>query len=256
MPRGSISELGAAEIEFPASGVPERYLLKASISAGGLKAENEWELYAFPAPAAVADAGVKVLSGKVGKAELLAALAAGERTVLFGSGPFKALPTTYRITLAGRTGGNAATVVKRGHPALGDMPHDGFCGWQFRRLMEGGRAVQLEAGVPFDPIVDIASAQKCIIRQAGLFEYRVGAGRLLVASFNFGAGDPAAAWLKAQLLNYAASDRFEPALAISPAQLEAVMSAPLLSGQRRDPNRARNPNDPSSAVRADAHAQP
>ena len=121
--------------------------------------------------------------------------------------------------------------------------------------MEGGRAVQLEAGVPFDPIIDIASAVKYPIRQAGLFEYRVGAGKLLVCSFRFGDSDPAAAWLKARLVAYAAGPSFNPAQSLTPEQLHAVINAPLISGARNQ-NRARNPGDPSSDVRAGAFAQP
>ena len=113
----------------------------------------------------------------------------------------------------------------------------------------------LEAGVPFDPIIDIASSVKMPIRQAMLFEYRVGAGRLLVCSFAFGANDPAAAWLRARLVEYASGDAFDPAQSLTSAQLRAVIDAPLLSGGL-ERNRARNPNDPSSFVRAGALAQP
>ena len=140
-------------------------------------------------------------------------------------------------------------------PALKGMPHDGFCGWQFRRLMEGGRAVQLEAGVPFDPVIDVASSVKFPIRQALLFEYRVGEGRLLVCSFAFKAVDPASAWLRTRLVDYAAGEAFNPAQTLTAAQLHAVLNAPLLSGAQNK-NRARNPNDPSSNVRAGASAQP
>ena len=31
-------------------------------------------------------------------------------------------------------------------------------------LLEGESAVQLEANIPFDPIIDIASSEKCVIR--------------------------------------------------------------------------------------------
>ena len=152
-------------------------------------------------------------------------------------------------------GGNYATIVEKGHPALEGLPHDGFCGWQFRRLMEGGRAVQLEAGVPFGPIVEVASSDKFVVRQAMLFEYRVGAGRLLVCSFKFGGGDPAAAWLLSRLVEYAGSDAFAPRLSLTPGQLRAVATAPLLDGGRNT-NKARNPSDPSSLVRAGPLAQP
>ena len=179
----------------------------------------------------------------------------GERILLLGAGPFKSLPTTFRIGMAGRCSGNYATVIKAGHPALEGLPHGGYCGWQFRRLMEDGKAVQVEAGVPFDPIIDVASSVKFVIRQAALFEYRVGEGRLLVCSFNFDGNDPAAAWLKARLIAYAASPAFAPAQSLTPGQLRAVIDAPLLRADI-DRNRARNPNDPASGVRADQFAQP
>jgi hypothetical protein len=121
--------------------------------------------------------------------------------------------------------------------------------------MEGGHSVQLEADVPFDPIIDVASSAKCVIRQSSLFEYRVGEGRLLVCSFRFNDADPAAKWLRERLVSYAASDRFVPRQELSPAQLAAVIDAPLISGAVND-NRARNPADPSSAVRAGRFARP
>ena len=148
-----------------------------------------------------------------------------------------------------------ATVIKPGHPALAGLPHEGFCGWQFRRLMEGGASVQLEAGIPFDPIIDVASSAKFVIRQASLFEYRVGEGCLLVCSFKFNDDDPAAIWLKARLAAYAASESFSPALKLEMEQLCAVIDAPLLSGAVND-NRARNPADSSSNVRAGRYARP
>ena len=252
---GGVTRLGAFDVAVPALDRPVKYLLRASFAGGDVKAENEWEIYAFPKVATLpAPANVKVVT-EISEADLIAAMEKGERVLLLGAGPFKSLPTTYRIGMAGRTSGNYATVIKEGHPALTGMPHDGFCGWQFRRLMEGGRAVQLEAGVPFDPVIDVASSVKFPIRQALLFEYRVGKGRLLVCSFAFKADDPAAAWLRARLVDYVASEAFNPAQTLTADQLRAVLNAPLLSGAQNK-NRARNPNDPSSNVRAGASAQP
>ena len=251
---GRLTALGTFDVEVPAGDRPKKYALRARV---GEVAANEWEIYAFPRASAVredADSTVKVVSD-ISEQDLQAAMGRGERVLLLGTGPFKSLPTTYRIGMAGRCAGNFATVIKPGHPALAGLPHEGFCGWQFRRLMEGGTAVQLEAGVPFDPIIEIVSAAKCVIRQAGLFEYRIGRGRLLVCSFNFAESDPAARWLKDRLVAHAASDAFAPAYSLSADELHAVITAPLLSGAA-DSNRARNPNDPSSTVRADALALP
>ena len=255
LPNGRLSALGAFDVPMPAAEAPRKYRLTAKFAGGTVSAANEWEIYAFPQVVAkAAPANVKVVSNISGK-DLAAALAKGNRVLLLGAGPFKSLSTTFRIGMAGRCSGNFATVIQKDHPALAGLPHEGWCGWQFRRLMEGGRAVQLEAGVPFDPIIDIASAVKNIIRQAMLFEYRVGEGRLLVCSFRFNEKDPAAAWLKARLIDYAASDAFNPAQALTLAQLHDVIAAPLKTAAANR-NVARNPSDPSSDVRAGALAQP
>ena len=255
VPNGRVTKLKAIGCLIPESDVPRKYLLRATLSDGTVKCANEWEIYAFPktVPRPKPD-DVKVVTD-ISEKDLQTAMGRGERVLLMGTGPFKSLPMTYRIGMAGRCAGNFATVIRTGHPVFDGLPHDGFCGWQFRRLMEGGRAIQLEADVPFDPIVDVASAVKCVIRQSALFEYRIGEGRLLVCSFRFDGADPAAEWLKNRLVAYAASAAFEPAQAISPEQLHAVVSATLVSGAA-DANRARNPHDPASSVRADDLAQP
>ena len=257
---GRLIHLGAFDVKMPESAQAMKYLMRATLASGTRIVGNEWEVYAFPSvdgrqPTTGSQRSRCRTVSDIGEAELIAAMERGERVLLLGAGPFRSLPTTYRIGMAGRTSGNYATVIKEGHHALKGFPHEGFCGWQFRRLMEGGRAVQLEAGVPFDPIIDVASSVKFPIRQAALFEYRVGEGRLLVCSFAFHTEDPAAAWLRTQLEDYVASDAFNPAQSLTPAQLHAVINAPLLSGAQNQ-NRARNPGDPSSNVRAGAFAQP
>ena len=263
---GEIAAIGEFEVAIPAAEKPVKYLLRASFSGGTVKADNEWEVYAFPSchdsntlPTKNSTRSTcstrlksnpynaRVLSD-ISRDDLLSAMGRGERVLLLGQGPFKALRTSYRIGLAGRCGGNYATVIKPNHPALEGLPHEGFCGWQFRRLMQDGRAVQLEAGVPFDPIIGVASSDKFLIRQAMLFEYKVGEGRLLVCSFAFNASDPAAEWLKVRLEAYASSDVFNPEQTLTPDQLRAVIDAPLFSAEVNK-NNALNPDDPASYVR-------
>ena len=252
VPCGQLTRLAAVGVSVPPSAAAKKYLLQARL---GRLAGNEWELYAFPQTEVNRPTqGVRVVSD-ISESDLAAAMAKGERVLLLGAGPFRSLPMTFRIGMAGRCSGDFATVIDRKHPALRGFPHEGFCGWQFRRLMEGGRSVQLEAGVPFDPIIDVASAVKCVIRQAALFEYAVGTGRLLVCALNFDEKDVAARWLKRCLESYVASDEFRPAYRLSPSELHAVVSAPLLSGTVNS-NVARNPSDPASDVRANELVQP
>ena len=261
VPNGKVSALKTIAYRIPVSDVPRKYLLRASLSDGTTKCANEWEIYAFPKRNGEAESfpfqsrkNLRIVTD-ISERDLQAAMARGERVLLLGAGPFNSLPTSFMIGLAGRCSGNYATVIRKGHPVFRDFPQDGFCGWQFRHLMEGGAAVQLEADVPFDPVVDVASSVKCVIRQAMMFEYRIGEGRLLVCSFNFRSADPAAVWLRARLCDYAASDDFNPSHSLTPEGLHTLLSAPLVTGEG-NPNAARNPNDPSSDVRAGEYAQP
>jgi hypothetical protein len=123
------------------------------------------------------------------------------------------------------------------------MPHEGFCGWQFRRLLEGGSAVCFEnQAIPFDPIIEVASSHKYAIRQSILFEFNALNGRLLVCGFRFVDSDPAAQWLKAQLIRYTQSEAFDPVHTLDEAQLDALIHGTVTKAAE-NANRAFNPND-------------
>lgn len=218
---GRVSKLCDLRLQLPEESEPIAMILHAELEGNGLYAENEWELYAFPT--ASPDPGDLLILEDPAEEVLLDALADGNDVLLLGNTPFTSIPTSFQMALAGRTAGNLATVIAD-HPALGTMPHEGFCGWQFRHLLEGGNAVCFEAqDVPFDPIVEVASSHKYAIRQAMLFEFRALNGRLLVCSFRFANSDPAARWLKQQLIRYATSEHFCPAHSLSRGQLDHLL---------------------------------
>ena len=127
-----------------------------------------------------------------------------------------------------------------------EMPHEGFCGWQFRRLLEDGKAVCFESDdVPFDPIVEVVSTHKFAHRQAALFEFRVFSGRLLVCCFRFSETDPAANWLKAQLIVYMQSGAFAPEHRLTMEQLLSLSGGKCVESAGNT-NFASNPNDKAS----------
>jgi hypothetical protein len=83
------------------------------------------------------------------------------------------------MSVTGRSSGNLATIIYD-HPLMRSFPHDGYCDWQFYSLLERGSAVNFNGlNVPFDPIIEIVSSFKSIVKQASLFEWRVGEGKLL-----------------------------------------------------------------------------
>lgn len=242
---GAVSDLHILQTTLPDTKKPAAMELYVTLESGDTYAENRWDLYLFPDNAT--DTGNLVIADSFASDELLNLLRDGNDVLLLGGEPFVTQPMSFRISLAGRTNGNLATVIAD-HPALGNLPHDGFCGWQFRRLMEGAKAVCFESdSVPFDPIIEVASSHKYVIRQAALFEYRVGSGRLLVCGMNFSDADPAAVWLKNQLIAYANSDAFDPDYTLTESDLLALINANVTAAAKNT-NVAFNAND-KTAIR-------
>ena len=239
---GKISDLCRLSVVLPAVENPEEMKLSVTLDAANCKAENEWELYLYPKTEAAENYGALVVSSKMGEDELVRHLEEGRDVVLFGAEPFQSNYLTYKIALAGRTSGNLATVIND-HPILEGLPHEGFCSWQFEGLMEDARAVILESdSVPFEPIIEVVSSHKNVIRQAALFEYAALNGRLIVCSFHFRESDVAARWLKKQIVNYALSDKFVPKQKIDREGLASLIHGKVVKGAENT-NFAFNPND-------------
>ena len=128
------------------------------------------------------------------------------------------------------------------------MPNDGFCGWQFWEMIEGGKAISFETDkVPFNPIIEVVSTHKYAIKQAALFEFNVGEGKLLVCSLKLKDSDPAAVWFKNELISYASGDSFNHECTITADELRALTEVKLIK-TAANTNLAFNPND-KTAVR-------
>ena len=243
---GKITELYTAEFNIPRADKPIKLTLTATLSGGNTDAENTWELYAFPkakpvSARALRDGGITAANDMT-LSELAEKMNRGESVVLFGSGPFKTAEVHFQLSVAGRTNGHLATVIAD-HPLMRDLPNDGYCAMQFRGMMNGAAAAILDVKKDaHDPIIDIASSYKNAHREAMLFEYKIGKGRLLVSTLNLADGDPAAEWLRREMLDYAMSDLFHPKQELTVGELCAVCDAPAV-GVGNDTNQAMNRND-------------
>ena len=124
-----------------------------------------------------------------------------------------------------------------------DFPNDGYCGKQFEAMLNESAAVVLDGlTLPYRPIIDIATTYKNARREALLFEYRVGNGKLLVCSLHLAEQDPAAVWLKNHILSYSISEAFQPEQTLSMAQLEALCAISSVDTEANC-NQAMNKND-------------
>ena len=243
---GEITDLYEINTVLPEYVTPKRMTLYVTLEGDDLFTENEWELYVFPKVEAVDTEGLTVFT-ETDEETLVSALKNGEKVVIFGFKPFKAYPTSFRLALAGRTHGLLSTVIAD-HPIFRDLPHEGFCSWQFSELLTGGKSIVLEGGKKNDlPIVEIIPTHKNHVNQGSLFEYNALGGKLLVCGFNFKDSDPAAAWLKNEIVKYALSEDFEPKNTIDGDDLHALINRDEVTVVANS-NAAFNPND-KTAVR-------
>ncbi len=243
---GELTDLYEINTVLPEYSVPKRMTLYVTLENDSLFTENEWELYLFPKVEEIKPEGITVFT-ETDEQTLVSALENGEKVVIFGDKPFKSYPTSFRLALAGRTWGLLSTVIAD-HPIFRDLPHEGFCSWQFSELLKSGSSIVLEGGKKNDiPIVEIIPTHKNHVNQGALFEYNALGGKLLVCGFRFRESDPAAVWLKNEIIKYAMSEEFEPKNTIDGDDLHAIINREEVTVISNS-NAAFNPND-KTAVR-------
>ena len=232
---GVIEKVGTLDCAVPELGEPAKVTLFMELSGGEYEVVNNFDFWVFPKaehPQTRAAADSNIL-GKIGSQypdlrpiiaspqaglwivstlgeDALAFLEQGGRVLLLGQEPFPALPTSFQMSTTGRVRGNLATVIED-HPVTRRFPHEGYCDWQFFSMLEHGSAVNFdELNVPFDPIIEVVSSFKLIIKQANLFEWKVGKGGLVVSTMNVDLSDPAAVYLLDRLIEYIQGEEFSP----------------------------------------------
>lgn len=250
-PEGKVAEVGTIAFTWPEVEASRRLVLDVALTGSGYALTNQWDFWVFPeraAPAVTAAADEETIHAlqkrypgvrpfaEAPEATLRIVrrltesdvdhLAAGGDVLLLGSEPFPANESRYQMGVAGRAHMNLATVIKK-HPSLEYMPHEGWCDWQFSKLLEYGKCVEFnKVPVEFDPIVEVVSSYKYIRLQAAMWEARTEGGRLFAVSFNLDLDDPATTALMDGVLKYVQGDRFQPRTIIS---IDGVIR-PLLKG--------------------------
>jgi len=245
IPMGELTQLYTLAYRAPTVNKPTRLKLSVSISGGNTDAKNEWDIYVFPSVKNTKkfNTGADItVCNDISPNELIKKMRNGERVLIFGAGPFARIKTSFQISLAGRTNGHLATVISD-HEITRDIPSDGYCGVQFRDMLNCGYSVILDkTDIPFAPIIEIASAYKNARREALVFEYCIGNGRLLVSALGLSDSDPFAAWWKNKLVEYVSSDEFDPDISIRESDLIELMGLESIDDGKNQ-NAAINKND-------------
>ncbi|WP_168119857.1 sugar-binding domain-containing protein [Paenibacillus sp. HB172176] len=222
---GQVTEVAKVTVLAPELTVPRKLIFEASLTGGDYQVNNAWEYWAFPS-LDMCDQEISSNTRVLDKLdeESIAFMAGGGNVLLVGSGPFVSLPTTFQIMTGGRVQGNNATVIRE-HPIFDQFPHEGFCDWQFYRMVEGAETIVFDdISIPFDPIVEFVSGYKMIRKQSSLFELTVGEGRLLVCTLQIDEDDCGARFLYHHMLQYIDSGKHVPAKSAVPEALRTLIA--------------------------------
>ncbi len=224
IPEGSVAQAAVFSVTLPRC--TGAHTLSVVLESCGVTLRNHWKLWSFAAaenePIPENVRAVPELTP-----EGLEYVLGGGRLLVNSARPLPAEKTMFRPVPAGRPFGATGTVVHP-HPALADFPHEGWCDWQWKSLLDSGEAIRF--GTPasptvdaaFAPVVEVISGFKNLDRLSALSEYDVGAGRLMLCGLRFGVS-PEQRALKAALVRYLAGT-LQPAPALDADLLRARMA--------------------------------
>lgn len=231
IPIGNGIPLGEVAIDW--AGLPAARRYRFEVHLEGHPISNDWDVWLFPDRLSL-QPPEDVLVASSFDGPVLERLGAGGKVLL--------LLDPARVVTASRIGfspvfwntvwteGQAphtlGILCDPGHPALRHFPTSFHADWQWWELLHGAAAMELEAMPPgLRPIVQPIDTWFRNLRLALLFEARVGKGKLLVSSMDLCTElekRPAARQMRYSLLQYMASDAFDPAVQVDPDLVRAL----------------------------------
>lgn len=134
-------------------------------------------------------------------------------------------PANYPPYEAGQDG----TIIME-HPALGDIPHEGFADLQFYRMMADSPALDLEplGLADGDPIIRAIHSYPVCRPLGCLAERRLDSGGIILCALDLNQAWPEARSLLASLCRYAAGHAFQSPLLLTDHTTRAVIEATAL----------------------------
>ena len=163
---GVVGRIAAIDATTPKLDQPKKATLNVELATLRTPPAQPLGLLVLPARRSGRSGNVLVATSL--DAATIEKLVDGQRVVLLGSKPFPARATSFQMDRpTGDIQGNLATVIAR-HPLTDQFPNDGYCDWQFSKMLAGGSAVNLDA-VPeaFDPLLEVVSSYKTISQTGG-----------------------------------------------------------------------------------------
>ena len=226
----------AGEIEYALSGIGEPSQLIVSVEVKETNSKNQWNVWVYPAKQEAVEQLPYITSTL--NNQTMARLDKGENVLLLLA-PGSILPEKGGDIRVGFSSifWNTAWTNKQpphtlgilcdpAHPALAAFPTEGYSDYQWWDLVSNCNAMVLD-DFPADyrPVVQLVDDWFTNRKLGILLESKVGNGKLMVCSADLQKDldkRPAARQLRQSILQYMASDRFNPSASLDPALVKAL----------------------------------
>lgn len=208
------------EIKVDLSAVKKASKLTIEVGLESRTKKNQWNIWVYPSVEEQTLTNIHIANRFDAKTEDILAkggtvlLNAAELGDVETADILNFYPLYWSLTFFPGQGKNTlGMIVRDKHPAFEDFPTDSHSDWQWQSIYSGAKAFYIndfpESYRPIaQPVDDFHRNNKL----AGIFEIKVGNGKLLVSGFNFmNEKNVVSKQLKHSLLEYASSDRFDPA---------------------------------------------
>jgi len=267
IPIGKNIPLGQVSADLSRLAAPAAYKLVVGLKNTAI--ENDWNIWLYPAQIEPSKTADVLVTNDWAVAET--ALAAGGKVLFLPAAadldptrcpPMKNVPVFWNIQMTVRPPQNPrprfdamlGLLCETDSPALAEFPTDKNCDWQWTQLINNVRSVNLEsAPASLHPIVWAIDDWNRNWKLGVIFEGNVGPGRLLVSAINLD-GDRGGAGLqqlRRSLLDYMGSDKFHPAVTLTPDQASALWARSSAS-EIKQPTRVFDPDLNDGSIPAPA----
>lgn len=138
----------------------------------------------------------------------------------------KYLPIFWNYVWFPEQNGTTMGMIIHPHPALSNIPHDGFSDWHWYHLVNNTIALGMDLIPQVKPIVEVIDNFNRAKHLAYAYEVKVGRGKLFVSSFNLANRQtmkrPEAHHLFFQLIDYMKSNQFQPETSLTIGELLGI----------------------------------
>ncbi len=231
LPTGQLTRIG--EIDLPLARFQEAAALNLEVFLAGTRFVNDWNFWVY-APVTSTRTSANITITREFDDATITALEKGDRVVLLADPRRIAGKTVGRfdpifwnkLWFPSQPQHTLGLLLDRKHPAFAQFPTDFHADWQWQDLQNRSKPFVLDS-LPHNlqPIVQVIDDWN-LCRKLGLvFEAKIGKGKLLICGLDLDSDlgqRPAARQLRASLLAYAASNRFQPKTTLNATQVRML----------------------------------